>query len=170
MHLRLPTILLPILAFRTHALPTIADVITCLDTAGVPQEIPGSAEFTQDIVPYNLRVPFTPQALAIPTTIPQIQDAVACAFKHNVKVNPRSGGHSYASHSLGGEDGHLVIDLKYLNSVSLDTETGLATVGPGARLGNMALELYKQGKRGIAHGICPGLVNPFPKSPEHIDS
>lgn len=58
---------------------------------------------------------------------------------------------------MGGEDGHLVIDLRYFDNIELDTTTGLATIGPGARLGNLALGLYEQGGKAIAHGVCPGV-------------
>jgi len=64
---------------------------------------------------------------------------------------------------MGGEDGHLVIDLKYFDSVRLDNETNIATVGPGTRLGNMALALFNQSGRAIAHGLCPGWVSLYPR-------
>jgi len=73
-----------------------------------------------------------------------------------MKVNPKSGGHSYASHSLGGEDGHLVVDLKFFAETTVDSVSQVATVGPGARLGNVALALFDNGERALAHGICPG--------------
>lgn len=138
-----------------NASPTLASVVNCLSDSNVPQEIPGTESFTQAIIPMNIRLNYTPIAFAVPTTVPQVQSAVNCAAQYGVKVNPKSGGHSYASHSLGGEDGHLVVDLKYFDSVELNNSTGLATVGPGTRLGNLALELYSQGGRAIAHGVCP---------------
>lgn len=133
-----------------------SNVVSCLTKANVPQAIPGTANFTQSIVPFNLRLPFTPVALAIPSTLAQVQSAVSCAAKNGVKVNPRSGGHSYASHSIGGEDGHLVVDLKLFNTVNVDSTTNIASVGPGARLGNLAISLFNQGGRAIPHGVCPG--------------
>jgi FAD/FMN-containing dehydrogenase len=137
--------------------PCLSSSVTgCLSCSKVPQKVPGSDSFAQDIIPYNIRLNFTPIAFAVPTTVPQVQAAVMCAAKFGVKVNPKSGGHSYASHSIGGEDGHLVVDLKYFNDVTLDTTTNLATVGPGTRLGNLALALYNKGGRAIAHGVCPG--------------
>jgi FAD/FMN-containing dehydrogenase len=140
----------------SNAAPALEGIYSCLSAAHVPQELPGSEDFTQDIIPYNLRVNFTPIALAVPQTVPQVQAAVKCAAEYGIKVNPKSGGHSYAGHSIGGEDGHLVIDLKYFDDVTVDTASNVATVGPGARLGNLALALYNQGGRAIAHGICPG--------------
>jgi hypothetical protein len=59
-------------------------------------------------------------------------------------------------HGVGGEDGHLMIDMKLFYNISLDSTTNIATVGPGARLGNLALELFEQGERAVSHGICPG--------------
>ena len=50
----------------------------CLTAASVPQNLPGSADFTQAIKPFNLRIPFTPIAVAVPTTVSQVQAAVAC--------------------------------------------------------------------------------------------
>lgn len=136
---------------------TYTDIVACLSGFDVPQDIPGTPSFAQDSLPWNLRLNYTPVAIAVPSTVPQVQAAVSCGASLGVKVNPKSGGHSYASHSLGGDDGHLVIDLKLFNNVSLDTKTNIATVGPGARLGNVALGLYDQGGRGFAHGICPGV-------------
>ena len=146
--------------FITLASPqTFTKIVQCLTTSGIPQAHPGTSSFSQLIIPLNLRLNYTPIALALPTTVPQVQAAVKCAAKLGVKVNPRSGGHSYASHSIGGEDGHLVIDLRHFRETVLDKKTNVATVGPGARLGNVAVALYKQGGRAMAHGICPGCVH-----------
>lgn len=131
-------------------------IVECLSKLNVPQDIPGTANFSQGVIPYNLRLPFTPVALAIPSTAAQVQAAVFCAANSNVTISPRSGGHSFASHSIGGEDGHLVIDMKLFNSVAVDNKTFVATIGPGARLGNVALALFNQSERAISHGVCPG--------------
>ena len=129
----------------------------CLTAAKVPQNLPGTADFTQAIKPFNLRVPFTPIAVAVPTTVAQVQAAVDCGNKNNATISPKSGGHSYASHGLGGENGHFMIDMKMFNSVSVDS-SGIASVGPGGRLGNIASSLYSQGQRAFSHGTCPGYV------------
>lgn len=145
------------LGARVSGSPQVYDkIVQCLTSADVPQSYPGTSDFAQLIIPVNLRLNFTPTALALPRTVPQVQSAVKCAAKLGVKVNPRSGGHSYASHSIGGEDGHFVVDLKYLRDTSVDSKTNFATVGPGARLGNVALALFNQGGRAMSHGICPG--------------
>jgi FAD/FMN-containing dehydrogenase len=33
----------------------------------------------------------------------------------------------------------------------------VATVGAGVRLGNLALEVFAQGRRALPHGVCPGV-------------
>ena len=149
-----------LLATVASALPssevTRSDITDCLDTAAVPQHLSTSANFTTAIRPFNLRLPYTPSAVAVPRTVAQVQAAVACAAKLGIMVSPKSGGHSYASHGIGGEDGHLMVDLKYFNNVTLDTASGIATIGPGSRLGNVAQALYTQGKAAFSHGTCPG--------------
>ncbi|GAB1313305.1 Glucooligosaccharide oxidase [Madurella fahalii] len=134
-----------------------AAIDDCLNAAEVPVDTPGSADWEVDANPFNQRLPYTPVAIAVPTTVEHIQAAVSCAAKAGVKVNPKSGGHSYASFGLGGEDGHLVVQLDRMNEVTLDPATQIATVSPGARLGHVATVLYEQGKRAFSHGTCPGV-------------
>jgi hypothetical protein len=135
-----------------------ADINSCLTSANVPQILKSDSKWGQTIKPFNLRLPFTPIAVAYPTTVAQVQAAVSCAASLGITVSPKSGGHSYASHGLGGEDGHLMIDLRQFRDVKVDSATGIATVGVGARLGNVATSLYSQGQRAFSHGTCPGYV------------
>jgi FAD/FMN-containing dehydrogenase len=81
--------------------------------------------------------------------------AVKVAASFGVPVQARSGGHSFGSHSLGGVDGSLIIDLTPLNTVHVDQSTWKATIGGGASLGQVTDGLFNQGKRTIAHGTCP---------------
>jgi FAD/FMN-containing dehydrogenase len=134
----------------------------CLDDASVPTDEEDTKTWDGDALPFNNRLPYTPVAIAVPTTVAQIQAAVSCAAKAGVKTTPKSGGHSYASLGLGGEDGHLVIELDRMYDVTLDTDTHVATVQSGARLGHIATELYDQGKRAFSHGTCPGYVTLSP--------
>ena len=61
--------------------------------------------------------------VAIPV-LRQLQDKYGVAFRI------KSGGHSYTGWS-GIKDG-IILSVKGLSSVELDTETGIVTVGPGA--------------------------------------
>ncbi|KAJ4305528.1 hypothetical protein N0V90_001059 [Kalmusia sp. IMI 367209] len=129
----------------------------CLKSSSVPTLASGSSDYTQSLKPFNLRVTFKPAAYAVPTTIKHVQDAVACGAANSVQVTAKSGGHSYASHGLGGEDGHLIIDMRNFNSVTVDQSAQTAVIGTGGRLGDVATALYKQGKQAISHGTCPGV-------------
>jgi FAD/FMN-containing dehydrogenase len=133
-----------------------AAIDDCLKTAGVPVDAQGSTDWAADVAPFNRRLPYTPVAIAVPSTVAHIQSAVSCASKVGVKVNPKSGGHSYASFGLGGEDGHLVVELDRMNKITVDPTTNVATIQSGSRLGHVATALYSQGKRAISHGTCPG--------------
>lgn len=135
-----------------------AAIDDCLRTANVPVDAPNSNDWRADSNPFNQRLKYTPVAIAVPTTVAQVQAAVSCAAKVNVKVNPKSGGHSYASFGLGGEDGHFVVQLDRMNAVTYDSATEIATVQAGARLGRVATALYNNGKRAFSHGTCPGYV------------
>ncbi|KAF4441831.1 hypothetical protein F53441_11916 [Fusarium austroafricanum] len=149
--------LLVSLVARASAVPTKRDAVnSCLTQAKVPIDNKDSQAWTQDGTAYNIRMPFEPAAIAVPTTVAQISAAVSCGAKHGVAVNAKSGGHSYTSLGFGGEDGHLMIELDRMYSVKL-AKDGTAKIQPGARLGHVATELYNQGKRALSHGTCPGV-------------
>lgn len=130
-------------------------VSKCLTLLKVPQALPGTHQWNVSSAAHNLRLTFTPRAIALPKTTRHVQGAVTCGRKTGVKINARSGGHNQASHGIGGEDGHLIIDLRYFNEVVVDEKTKVATVGSGARLGNLAIALDKQGRRALPAGVCP---------------
>ncbi|EAQ86136.1 hypothetical protein CHGG_07389 [Chaetomium globosum CBS 148.51] len=129
----------------------------CLTKAGVPIGESGTPEYKIDVASFNLRLNYTPAAVVAASTAQHVQDAVVCANKFGIKPTAKCGGHSYASFGLGGEDGHLVIEMSRMNKVVLDNVTGIATAEGGTRLGHLAMELYTQGKRAISHGTCPGV-------------
>ena len=127
---------------------------TCLEAAELSYVDVNSEDWEDAIVPHNLRVPVVPRAVVYATATEQIQAAVKCAVESEIRVSAKSGGHSYASMGLGGEDGSLVIQLDHWHDVTL-RDDNTAVVSAGTRLGVVALELYAQGKRGISHGTCP---------------
>lgn len=90
-------------------------------------------------------------AFAIPETVEHVQSAVVCAADIGVPASAQGGGHNYAAHVLGG---HLVLDMRNFDWVELDTETNIASIGPGAFLGTVATELFGQGERALSHGTC----------------
>lgn len=119
----------------------------------VPYRVSTDPDWNTYATTYNVRLPYTPCVIIIPENPQHISDAVICARQHGIKVQARSGGHSYASFSTGGLDGAMVIDLEKFQQVQVNGE-GLAKVGGGIRLGPLSLAIYGQGKRGLAHGTC----------------
>ncbi|KAK4200493.1 putative oxidase [Triangularia verruculosa] len=161
MHLQLATSItlvgLAVANPLSNPLAKRAAIDDCLRTANVPVDAPNSNDWRADSNPFNQRLKYTPVAIAVPTTVTQVQAAVSCAAKVGVKVNPKSGGHSYASFGLGGENGHFVVQLDRMNAVTYDSATEIATVQAGARLGRVATALYNNGRRAFSHGTCPGV-------------
>lgn len=41
-------------------------------------------------------------------------------------------------------------------NVTVDPKTFVATIGPAARLGNVAIALFNQSERALPFGLCPG--------------
>lgn len=145
-----------LVASGADALVTRATIDKCLTGSGVPIAIEGQPKYDNYSEPFNIRLPYDPEAIAVPKTTAHIQKAVQCGKKLGIKVSAKSGGHSYASFGFGGEDGHLVIELQDMYDVTLNKKTNIATVQPGARLGHVATVLYEEYGRAIAHGTCPG--------------
>lgn len=104
--------------------------------------------------PYNLAIDVDPAAVIRPNSSDEVAAAVRCAADNGVKVQARSGGHSYANFGLG--DGALTVDLVNLQGYSMDETTWQATIGAGMTLGDVDTELHKTG-RAFAHGVCPGV-------------
>ncbi|PVH92943.1 carbohydrate-binding module family 18 [Periconia macrospinosa] len=128
----------------------------CLNSKNVPYKMSSDADYSNLVQPYNLRLPYKPAVVVLPTTSQHIQDAVVCASNAGLKVQAKSGGHSYASFSSGGKDGAMMISLESFTNVSVD-QSGLVKVGGGVRLGNMADGIWTQGKKALSHGTCPGV-------------
>jgi FAD/FMN-containing dehydrogenase len=96
---------------------------------------------------------FTPAAIVTPTSPADVQKAMAFAAAHNLKVAPRSGGHSYVGASTA--NGAMVLDLRQLpGDINYDAATGQVTVTPATSLYAMHQALAGAG-RGIPTGTCP---------------
>ncbi|PVI03849.1 Glucooligosaccharide oxidase [Periconia macrospinosa] len=130
----------------------------CLDAAVGAKNFASSATVAYQlshVKPYNLDIPVKPAAVTYPSTSDQVAAVVKCAVDNNLKVQPRSGGHSYANYGIGGSDNAIVVDLKNFQQFSMDTNTWQATIGSGTLLGDVTKRLQENGKRAMAHGTCP---------------
>ncbi|KAJ7103649.1 glucooligosaccharide oxidase [Mycena belliarum] len=127
-------------------------IASCLTDHGL------NVETSQDApTPFNNRyIGITPAAIVYPAQTSDVAKAVQCAVQHDVRVSAVSGGHSYSASGYGSQDGHLVIIFRDMAQVlNYNSDDGVVTVQPGARLGDFALELYDKYHRAMAHGICP---------------
>jgi FAD/FMN-containing dehydrogenase len=61
--------------------------------------------------------------ITIPENEEQVGQSVTCAAAAGLKVQPKSGGHSYASYSSGGQNGSLIVDLEKFGEITVDQST-----------------------------------------------
>ncbi|KAK7045778.1 hypothetical protein VNI00_007179 [Paramarasmius palmivorus] len=130
------------------------DLLAQLNNAGIKAYGPGSGQYNIASRPFNARYSYQPAAIAFPTSVADVAKAVSIGASKKVNIVARSGGHSYIANGLGGKDGALVIDMSGMKSITVNSDTGLAIVGAGNRLGDVASRLNNYG-RGIPHGTCP---------------
>ncbi|KAJ7708857.1 hypothetical protein B0H17DRAFT_1191356 [Mycena rosella] len=122
----------------------------------------GGVSFPQDFLyqylevkPYNTNIPVNPAAVTRPATADDVAKIVQCAVASAVKVQARSGGHSYGNYGIGGEDGAVVVDMVNFQQFTMDNSTWQATIGGGTLLADVTSRLHDAGGRAIAHGTCP---------------
>ncbi|TVY40597.1 6-hydroxy-D-nicotine oxidase [Lachnellula occidentalis] len=132
------------------------DVLVCLVAGSVPYATRDSPNWTALSTSFNLRLQYNPAVITIPETENQVSKSITCAAAAGLNVQPKGGGHSYASHSTGGQHGSLIIDMEKFSEISVNQTTFIAKIGAGQRLGNVAEALYEQGRRALPHGTCPG--------------
>jgi hypothetical protein len=92
----------------------------CLSAHNVPTKLISSSDWSSFVAPYNLALSYVPAAVTLPTTTRHVSDSITCAAAAGVKVQAKSGGHSYASFSSGGQDGSLIVDLENFKSISVN--------------------------------------------------
>lgn len=95
----------------------------------------------------------SPAAVAYCASAQDVVATVGFVTDHALPVATRAGGHSYGGWSIG--DG-VVLDVTRLATVTVDTSSGTATVGAGARLIDVYARLADAGV-GIPAGSCPSV-------------
>lgn len=94
-----------------------------------------------------------PLAYIVPKSTEDVQNAIRCGRATNVRIFPKSGGHSYAKYSFG--DSHsVVLDLRSLSKITVNRKDKTAQIGSGALLANVFLTLWTNGKFGIPAASC----------------
>ncbi|KAJ7739062.1 glucooligosaccharide oxidase [Mycena maculata] len=128
---------------------------SCLCDNGLNFEVSHNSTWQTDTTPFNLRFHYTPTAIVYPTLTSDVVAAVKCANEFGVHVSALSGGHSYSASGYGSRNGALVIMFRDMAQIKYNSSDATATIQPGARLGDVALELNDNYDRAMAHGLCP---------------
>ncbi|KAF9263809.1 FAD-binding domain-containing protein [Marasmius fiardii PR-910] len=131
-----------------------ADLRGDLSQTGVTAYLPGDSQFSGAARAFNTRFTFTPAAIAYPQTAQDVSKVVKVAVANGLSVSARSGGHSYVANGLGGQSGHLVVDMSKMKAINIDQGSKIATIETGNRLGDVAKTLNAAG-RALPHGTCP---------------
>ncbi|HJU01940.1 MAG TPA: FAD-binding oxidoreductase, partial [Actinomycetes bacterium] len=111
---------------------------------------PGSPAYQASPPPFNARFRDVRPAAIVSCAGPQdVAEAIAFAGRHRLELVTRAGGHSFAGHS---STRGMLIDVTPMRSVTV--ADGVATVGAGARLGEVYEALQAHGLA-IPGGTCP---------------
>ncbi|CAG8636222.1 5528_t:CDS:2 [Ambispora leptoticha] len=100
----------------------------------------------------RIRVPTFPKAISYPSNSSQVSWLVKCSTHFSFRPVPRNGGHS--SEGYSSVNNSVVIDISYIDFVSVDNSTKTAWVGGGIRLGPLYLKLDQAGFT-IVSGLHP---------------
>jgi FAD/FMN-containing dehydrogenase len=112
--------------------------------------IAGSPAYAERHRPSNARfLEIEPQAVVSCAAAPDVSETISFARRHGLDVAVRSGGHSFAGHS---STRGVLIDVGPMRSLSVSG--GAATVGAGARLGEVYAALEEH-DLAIPAGTCP---------------
>lgn len=146
------------------------DLVACLQaglaTDGDVVLSSSSPAWHEASAPYNRRLLawVEPLALAYPSTPAAIATVLGCArlAGGSVGVQARSGGHNYGAFAMGGRQlssSTLTLDLRRFADITFSpgpdgTADGIARVGSGVMLGELAHALERRG-RAMPHGSCP---------------
>ncbi|HEY1592622.1 MAG TPA: FAD-binding oxidoreductase, partial [Solirubrobacteraceae bacterium] len=115
----------------------------------------GADGFRQAAHVYNERFDgVLPSLIARPLNAADVRTAVNWGVSHHVPLRARSGGHSYAGYST--QSGGMVLDLRNMRSVDVDTRHRTVTVGAGAQLIDVYAALAAHGLT-IPAGSCPSV-------------
>lgn len=114
--------------------------------------MPGSSQYSTALQLFDPRFDtIHPAAIAYCASVADVQKCITFLHRFNLPLSLRSGGHSYAGYSTTTG---LVIDVTRMNTVSVNTSAGTASIGAGTRLIDVYAALAQHGVV-IPAGSCP---------------
>lgn len=97
--------------------------------------VPGDPAYDEARTIFNAMIDRRPSVIAQCANVNDVVRAVHFARSVGLEIAVRGGGHSVAGRAL--TEGGVVIDLRRMNSVSVDPESQTATVGGGATMSHL---------------------------------
>ncbi|KAJ6489555.1 glucooligosaccharide oxidase [Mycena vitilis] len=152
-----PCLLLPLSFALADSIPRISSstLVSCLKSNGLNVEVSQNSTWHTSTSAFNARFHYDPSVIVYPINTTHVSTSIQCAARFGVHVSALSGGHSYSASGYGSKNGALVIMFRDMAQINYRSSDGTATIQPGARLGDVALELSEKYGRAMAHGVCP---------------
>ncbi len=103
---------------------------------------PGDAEYSSYTVAWNKFCKATPTLVVLPRTSSHASQALSFVKKYGQRFTIMSGGHDYECNSMTHD---VLFNLALMNQIEVDYEAEVATLGAGARWGDVYSVLEKEG-------------------------
>lgn len=135
------------------------DLINGLIARNIPIKLGTDHDWKNDYArAFNARLGDPPDVVVVPENVKHISEAVIFASDKGVKVQARSGGHSYAAFGSRKMANYtlMVVDLRNFKEIRYLNDDVLL-VGGGVRLGHLAWETHRLAGHALAHGTCPSV-------------
>ncbi|XP_059281426.1 berberine bridge enzyme-like 18 [Lycium ferocissimum] len=107
----------------------------------------GNPRISLDVKPFVIFTPFDES---------QIQIVVHCSKIHALQIRIRSGGHDYEGLSFVSDTPFVIVDLRNLRKISIDTINKTAWIQAGANLGELYHSIATKSRTlSFVAGSCP---------------
>ncbi|KAJ7633971.1 hypothetical protein B0H17DRAFT_1280421 [Mycena rosella] len=145
---------------------SVLTLLSCLTDHRLTVELPTDPTWTNSTTPYdisiaelppfshgfrsfNTRFSYSPSAIVYPNQTADVSKAVTCAVA--------SGVHWFflMASGYGSQNGTLVVSFRNMAQIAYNPTDTTVSIGPGARLGDVAWQLDTDYGRALAHGLCP---------------
>jgi D-lactate dehydrogenase (cytochrome) len=132
----------------------ISALVAALGADAVIQDEGVLAHFANDVY----RGGALPRAVIRPRTVPALQQAVRVCAQAGVAIVPRGGGASYTDAYILPEGGHVLFDTGALDSIEIDEQAAIVTVGAGVTWAKLKAALDAKGLRTPFWGPFSGIA------------